>query len=140
MVVAKVTAFTKYIFSCIIWLYYYPKITSIITTDWVCVKTDISRMFHESEKGDWFNYVLWQDWKWKPIYVKNVVNNYTLRKHYLGITLIQKVWWYFFIMINSLSYLHLNLIPNYNTLGKKISNHSTFWEIIIPKHNTILEK
>ena len=40
-------------------LYYCLNITSIITTDSVCVKTDVSKMFHESEKGDWFNYILW---------------------------------------------------------------------------------
>ena len=33
-------------------LYYCLNITSIITTDSVCVKTDVSKMFHESEKGD----------------------------------------------------------------------------------------
>ena len=72
-------------------LYYCPKITSKITTDWMCVKTNALRIFHESEKRDWFNYILWQDWKYKSIYAKNVVSNYTLRKHYLGRTLIQKV-------------------------------------------------
>ena len=27
-------------------------------------------MFHEGNKGGWFNYILWKDWKYKPIYVK----------------------------------------------------------------------
>ena len=40
-------------------LYYCTKITSKITTDWMCVKTNVLRMFHESEKRDWFNYILW---------------------------------------------------------------------------------
>ena len=46
------------------------------------------------------------------------------------------------MMINNLSCLHLRemIIPNYNTLGKTISNHNTFWEMIIPKHKTIWEK
>ena len=46
------------------------------------------------------------------------------------------------MMIYNLSYLHLCeiAIPNYNTLGKTIPNHNTFWKIIIPKHNTIWEK
>ena len=48
-------------------------------------------MFHEVDKGGWVAYTLWKDWKYKPIYVKNVVNKNALRKHYLGITLIQKV-------------------------------------------------
>ena len=39
--------------------------------------------------------------------------------------------------INNLSYLHLNVISNYNKFGKTIPNHNTFWEIIISKHNTI---
>ena len=29
---------------------------------------------------------------------------------------------------------------NYNKLGKAIPNYNTFWEIIIPKHNTVWEK
>ena len=33
-----------------------------------------------------------------------------------------------------------NNIPNYNTLGKTISDHNTFWEIMISTHNTIWEK
>ena len=36
----------------------------------MCTKTDVSKMFHEGEKGDWFIYVLWKDWKYKPIYEK----------------------------------------------------------------------
>ena len=28
----------------------------------------------------------------------------------------------------------------YNTLGKTSPNYNTFWEIMIPKHNTIWEK
>ena len=45
-------------------------------------------------------------------------------------------------MINKLSCLHLweTINPNYNTLGKIIANQNTFWEIIIPKHNTIWQK
>ena len=27
-------------------------------------------MFHEGDKDDWFTYILWYDWKCKPIYVK----------------------------------------------------------------------
>ena len=27
-------------------------------------------MFHEGDKGGWFTYILSQDWKYKPIYVK----------------------------------------------------------------------
>ena len=46
------------------------------------------------------------------------------------------------MMINNLSYLHLweIIIPNYNALGKTVSNHNTFWEIIISTHDTIWEK
>ena len=48
------------------------------------------------------------------------------------------------MMINKLSYLQLHLweiiIPNYNTPEKTIPNHNTFWETIIPKHNTISGK
>ena len=45
------------------------------------------------------------------------------------------------MMINNLSYLHIwkIIIPNYNTLRKKIPNHNIFLEIIIPTHNTFLE-
>ena len=41
------------------------------------------------------------------------------------------------MMINKLSSLHLRetIIPNYNTLGKTIPNHNTFWEIIIPNYS-----
>ena len=39
-------------------------------TDWVCAKTDVSRMIHEGNKGSLFTYILLQDWKCKPIYVK----------------------------------------------------------------------
>ena len=49
--------------------YWGPTITEIITTDWVCVKTDVSRMFHEGDKGGWFTYMLWQE----HIYIKNVI-------------------------------------------------------------------
>ena len=46
------------------------------------------------------------------------------------------------MMINKSSRLHLQemIIANYNTLGKTIPNYNTFWEIIIPKNNTIWEK
>ena len=40
----------------------------------MCAKTDVSKMFHEGHKGDWFAYVLWQDWKYKPIYEKKYCN------------------------------------------------------------------
>ena len=42
------------------------------------------------------------------------------------------------MIINNLSYLHLweIIIPNYNTLGKTIPNHNTFWEII-PTYNKL---
>ena len=39
--------------------YWGPTITEIITTDWVRFKTDVSRMFHEADKGGWFAYMLW---------------------------------------------------------------------------------
>ena len=38
-----------------------------------------------------------------------------------------------FILLTSMG----KIIPNYSTLGKTIPNHDTFWEIIIPKYNTI---
>ena len=39
--------------------YWSPTITERIITDWVYVKTDVSRMFHEGEKGGWFTYIPW---------------------------------------------------------------------------------
>ena len=44
---------------------YCPTITWKITTDWGCVKTDVPRMIHEGNKGDWFTYNLWQTYQCK---------------------------------------------------------------------------
>ena len=44
----------------------------------MCVKTDVSRMYHEGDKGGWRTYILWWEWKYKPIYVKYAVNKNTL--------------------------------------------------------------
>ena len=43
-------------------LYYYwgPTIARRITTDWVCVKIDVSRMFHKGDKGGWFTNIFHQ--------------------------------------------------------------------------------
>ena len=41
------------------YIYWGPTITERITTDRVCVKTGVSRMFHEGDKGGWFTYILW---------------------------------------------------------------------------------
>ena len=39
--------------------YYYPTITYKTTTDWVCLKTDVSIMFDVGGKGGGFTYILW---------------------------------------------------------------------------------
>ena len=49
--------------------YYIPKMREgwteiyaskpIWQNNWVWFKTDVSRMFHEGDKGGWFTYVLW---------------------------------------------------------------------------------
>ena len=101
-----------------------PIITKRLTTDWVCVKTDVSRMFHEGKKGGWFTCILTR-LKIQAYLCKNVVNKNTVRKFYVGITLIQKKK-NFLMTINRL--LHLTSMRNNNpelqyTRKKKITKH-----------------
>ena len=105
-------------------------------------------MFQWSYKDAWFTYILWQDLKHKPFYVKDVANKNALKKHYK-----EALSWYYlypkgitvfpyddtqFILLTSMAWKII--IPNDNTLGKTIPNHNKFWEIIIPKHSTVWEK
>ena len=99
--------------------YWDTTITYWITTDYMCAKTDISRMFHEADKGGWFTYILWQDWKYKAIYEKNIVNKNTLGKHY-------SCWWVWDLRI-PIRAIKFSLKLTILTFWTKFAQKEHFW-------------
>ena len=97
---------------------------------WVCVKTDVSRMLHEGDKSGWFIYILWR------LKIQAYLCKKCCKQEYSKETLS----WYNFNpksiiifpydekQIILLTYMRNNNPELQYTGKKKIPKHNTLWE------------